>query len=109
MATRKITRRQFLKNAAATTAGTLALPLFVPASALGRDDKKAAASERIVIGVIGTGGRGRGLMSQFAKEKDVQIVQVCDVDKKHLQDAQEQVNKLNNNKDCKATGDFREV
>ena len=109
MTIRKTTRRHFLKTAAATAAGALAAPLFVPATALGRDDKKAAASERLVIGVIGTGGRGRGLIGEFAKNKEVQIVQVCDVDKKHLADAQEQVNKINNNKDCKATGDFREV
>src|SRR5438094_8980768 len=99
MTARKSTRRQFLKGAAATPAGARALPLFVPATALGRDDKKAAASDRIVIGVIGTGGRGRGLINSFGKEKDVQIVQVCDVDKKHLEMGQEAVNKLYNNKD----------
>lgn len=109
MTSRKTSRRQFLKNAAATTAGALAAPLFVPASALGRDEKKTAANDRIVIGVIGTGGRGRALIDQFAREKDVQIVQVCDVDKKHLTDGQKQVNKLYNNKDCKASGDFRDV
>ena len=109
MASRNSTRRQFLKAAAATTAGALTAPLFVPASALGRDDQKAPANERLVIGVIGTGGRGKDLIKMFAKEKDVQIVQVCDVDKKHLQDGQELVNKLTNSKDCKATGDFREV
>jgi predicted dehydrogenase len=109
MTTRKSTRRHFLKTAAATTAGLLAAPLFIPATALGRDEKRTAANDRIVIGVIGTGGRGRGLINDFAKNKEVQIVQVCDVDKKHLTDAQEQVNKLYDNKDCKATGDFREV
>jgi predicted dehydrogenase len=108
MSARKSTRRQFLKGAAATT-GALALPLFVPATALGRDDKKAAPSDRIVIGVIGTGSRGRSLINSFGKEKDVQIVQVCDVDKKHLEQGAEAVNKLYGNKDCKTTGDFREV
>jgi predicted dehydrogenase len=108
MSTRKSTRRQFIKGAAATAAGALALPLFVPATALGRDDKKAP-SDRIVIGVIGTGGRGRYLINAFGKEKDVQIVQVCDVDKKHLEAGAEAVNKLYGNKDCKTTGDFREV
>ena len=109
MANRKTSRRQFLKTAAATSAGALVAPLIVPATALGRDDKKPAPSERIVIGVIGTGGRGRDLINNFAKEKDVQIVHVCDVDKKHLTEGQELVNKLNNNKDCKASSDFREV
>jgi predicted dehydrogenase len=108
MSARKTTRRQFLKGAA-TAAGGLALPLFVPAAALGRDDKKSAPSDRIVLGVIGTGGRGRSLIKAFGKEKDVQIVQVCDVDKKHRDMGVEEVNKLYENKDCKSTGDFREV
>jgi predicted dehydrogenase len=106
MSAHKTTRRQFLKG---TAAGALALPLLIPATALGRDDKKSAPSDRIVIGVIGTGGRGRSLIKSFGTEKDVQIVQVCDVDKKHQDMGVEEVNKLYNNKDCKATGDFREV
>ena len=109
MSTRKSTRRQFLKGAAAITAAAMTGPYFVPATALGRDEKKSAASDRIVIGVIGTGGRGRGLIGAFAKEKDVQIVQVCDVDKKHLEQGVEAVNKAHGNKDCKSTGDFREL
>src|SRR5438876_449802 len=72
MTARKSTRRQFLKGAAATTAGALALPLFVPATALGRDDKKAAASDRLVIGVIGA--EGRALCKAVA---DMKVVLQC--------------------------------
>src|SRR5262249_7660062 len=73
------TRRQFL----ATGAFALGAPLFVSARALGRDDK-AAANDRIVMGVIGTGGQGSGLTGAFAGQKDVEIVAVCDVDERHL-------------------------
>ncbi len=46
-------RRQFLQGAA----GVLAFPYLVPGSALGKDGA-TAASERITVGVIGTGNRG---------------------------------------------------
>ena len=55
MTRHKITRRRFVGGAAAA----LAAPLIVPASALGRDDKKAA-SERLTIGFIGMGTMNRG-------------------------------------------------
>jgi predicted dehydrogenase len=77
------TRREFLSRSAAIAAA----PLFVPATALGRAGK-AAAGERIVIGVIGTGGQGRGLTARFAGEKDVDVVAVCDVDQRHLREGQ---------------------
>src|SRR5207247_37111 len=48
-----LTRRDLLKRSAVAA---LAAPWFVPAAALGRD-KKAAASERITLGVIGIGPR----------------------------------------------------
>jgi predicted dehydrogenase len=102
------TRRQFLHQAAAATAGALGAPLFVRASALGRAGRPAA-SERIVVGVIGTGGRGRGLTGAFLNEKDVQVVAVCDVDDRHLRPAVAQVNKKYARKDCAAYKDFRDL
>jgi predicted dehydrogenase len=101
------TRREFLTQAAAGAAG-LALPLIVPASALGRADK-APASERTTIGVIGTGGRGRSLINGFLGQKDVQVVAVCDVDTKHRKMGQEVVHKKYGTKDCAAYKDFREL
>jgi predicted dehydrogenase len=101
------TRRQFLSSAAASAAG-LTLPLIVPASALGRADR-AAASDRIAIGAIGTGGRGRSLIGAFLREKDVQVVAVCDVDARHRKQAQELVQKKYGTKDCAAYADFRKL
>jgi predicted dehydrogenase len=101
------TRRQFLSQAAASTAG-LAVPLFVPASALGRAGK-AAASERITLGVIGTGGRGRSLIGAFLSQKDAQVVAVCDVDAGHRKQGQELVRKRSGARDCAAYNDFRKL
>jgi hypothetical protein len=50
-----LTRRACLRGAA----GVLAAPVVIPASALGAEGK-AAPSDRIAIGNIGVGGRGRG-------------------------------------------------
>jgi predicted dehydrogenase len=97
------TRREFL----ASSAGLLAAPLFVPASALGREEK-AAASERIVMGVIGTGGQGTGLAQRFAGEKDVEVVAVCDVDSQHLERARKVIEQRTK-KTCKTYKDFRDL
>jgi predicted dehydrogenase len=96
-------RRDFLKQSA-----VLAAPLVIPATALGREGR-AAASERIVLGVIGTGGRGRSLTNAFLSQPDVQVVAVCDVDEKHLKAGQQIVHKKYGNTDCRAYKDFREL
>ena len=51
-----LTRRGFLKRTAAAGAG-IALPYLVRPSALGKAGT-VAASERITLGFIGTGGHG---------------------------------------------------
>ena len=50
----KSTRRRFLGQVGTATLGAVAAPLVIPASALGKDDKPAP-SNRITLGVIGTG------------------------------------------------------
>src|SRR5450755_2323048 len=69
-------RRAFLK----TTAAAISAPLFIPASALGRDGS-VAPSNRITMGVIGTGNQGTGDMKNFLRDERVQVVAVCDVNK----------------------------
>jgi len=51
-----LTRRRFLTRGA-MAASAVALPYYIPASALGRNGA-VAPSERIVMGGIGIGGRG---------------------------------------------------
>lgn len=80
------TRRQFLRRAAAISAGGLAAPYIVPARALGKDGA-VAPSERVTMGVIGTGGQGRGLMDQFLHYPQTEIVAVCNVDDTHIRQA----------------------
>ncbi len=46
------------------------------------------ASDRVGLGVIGTGGRGTYVMTQFQKHPDVEVRALCDVYAKRLDDAQ---------------------
>jgi predicted dehydrogenase len=75
-------RRRFVKQvaAAAAFAGT---PTFIPARMLGREDA-AAASETVLIGFIGTGGRARQLMDQLPAPG--RIVAIADCYEKRMTD-----------------------
>ena len=71
--TMRTTRRRFLKAVGAS--GAL-LPSIVPATVLGRDGS-AAASETILVGVIGSGNRARQLMDQLPEEGRVIAIADC--------------------------------
>src|SRR3954469_13889137 len=70
-----ISRRDFVKSATAATA--LAAPYFVPPSVFGA----AAPSNRINLGCIGVGNQGFPNLLRFLKQKDCQVVAVCDVNR----------------------------
>lgn len=107
MSTRKLSRRRFLRHVAAAGAVSV-FPAIVPASALGREGN-TAPSERIVMGVIGSGSQGRGDLGGFLRFDDVQMVAVADVDASHRAQAMKMVNEKYGNEDCKGYNDFREL
>lgn len=90
MSTTSVTRRRFLRTAAAV--GTAcAAPMVIPASALGLAGAPAP-SRRITVGMIGVGRQATYTnMRQFLGMPDVQIVAVCDVDGWRLAEARKQV------------------
>lgn len=102
------TRRRFLQHTTTLSTAALAAPAFVPAAALGQGDRPAP-SERITLGVIGTGSRGRFLIDRFLKQPDTQIVAVADVDKRHIPPARDRINDHYDNTDCATFGDFRDL
>jgi predicted dehydrogenase len=71
-------RRTFLK-----TAGLGALALSVGGRAAGAVD----LNEKLVLGIIGTGGMGSAHLTALARRKDAKVAYVCDVDKNRLADA----------------------
>ncbi len=81
-----LNRRDLLKGSLAASAGAFAIPAIVPSWANGA----TAPSNRIAIGVIGTGGKGMGNLKAFMNFPDVKVVAACDVDADHLRQAREQ-------------------
>ena len=79
-----VTRRNFLARTAMAAGGALALPVFVPGSALGADGK-TAPSNRIGIGFIGLGRQAiHANMSVFMRSGYCQTVALCEVDRWRL-------------------------
>ncbi len=82
--TRQLSRRSFLQ----TAAGLVAAPYFIPSTVLGKDGG-VAPSNRITMAQIGLGGQGSYHLRVQSKRKDIQIVALCDVDRRHLDRARE--------------------
>ena len=102
-------RRQFL----ATTAGALAAPAVIPASALGAD-ARGAPSDRVTMGAIGVGGQGTGVLNAFLGRS--QVVAICDVKRGRREVVKSMVERRysaemakGSYKGCAAYVDFREL
>jgi predicted dehydrogenase len=103
----RLSRRSFLKVTGAAGAA-LAFPTFIPASALGRDGRPPP-SERITLGVVGWGMQGPYDMREFLKLQDVQVVASCDLDKTHLKESVDFINKFYKKKVVKPYHDYRKM
>lgn len=100
----ELNRRQFLRQTAAA-ATAVALPTFIPATALGRDGA-VAPSERIVLGAIGIGPRGRHVLECMIAEKDVQFVAICDVQRTRRETVKSMADAKYGTKDCAMYADM---
>jgi predicted dehydrogenase len=98
-----INRREFLERGVQGTMGaTLAM------SEVATTLKATPASDKVVLGVIGTGGRGSFVSTLFASRPDVEIAYVCDVHPERLEKGQDAVAKITGKKPEGVT-DFRRV
>ena len=104
---RRIARREFLGRSLGA-AGAAALPSIISARALGREGA-AAPSERIVLGAIGIGPRGRHDLGCMLDEPDVQFVAICDVQAQRREDVKRMADAKYGNKDCAMYRDFYEL
>src|SRR3954469_5223792 len=77
---RSPSRRTFLRRTAQATAAGFAFPTVIPGSALGLGGR-IAPSNRIALGIIGTGNQGFNDIKSFLRDERVQIVAVCDVNR----------------------------
>ena len=105
--TGRVSRRAFLKTAAAGLAG-VAAPMVVRGSALGKGGA-AAASERIVLGAIGIGPRGRYVLSHMLGERGVQFVAICDVQASRRRQVKAMADAKYGNRDCVMYRDMFEL
>jgi predicted dehydrogenase len=102
------TRRHFLARTF-QAGGAVALPYLIPASALGRDGA-IAPSERIVLGGIGLGPRGKfDLTVAMLPEKDVKFVAICDVQRSRREEIKRIADDHYKNTDCAMYSDMFEL
>ncbi len=94
-------RREFLKK------GSVA---FAAGGMVSQFDRKAraAASERVRVGIMGAGGRATSLISSFAANKSVEVVAIAEVDASRLPAALESATKLQG-KAPRGESDFRKL
>lgn len=104
MTTPKSTRRAFLK----TTGVAIGMPMIVPSSVLGLNGK-TAPSNRIVLGGIGLGPRGRKVLDAFFKHKDCQFIAIADPQKERREIIKRLADRNYDNKDCVTYDDMSGV
>src|SRR5438309_6213460 len=93
-----INRRHFL---AASAGSGLAL-----AKAAAQANERA--NQKLLVGVMGTGGRGTGLAAAFQRQAGVEIAYVCDADEARAERAAAAVQKISN-RSPRVVGDFRRI
>jgi predicted dehydrogenase len=94
----EINRRHFLGAAAATAASGMA------ASVASAGD----ANSRLIVGIMGTGGRGTGLAATFQQQPNVEVAYVCDPDRDRVGRAADAVRKAGN-PNVRTVADFRRI
>lgn len=104
---KRITRRYFIKSSA-IVCSIISFPAIIPSSAIGGAGTTAPNS-RINVGCIGVGPQGRGVMSGFLAQSDVQVVALCDVAKINLDAAVDMVRKKYQQDTVATYNDFRQL
>lgn len=74
-------RREFIKELSLVGGGVVALGLspWLKSLQASPEAGKKSPSDRVRIGVIGTGSRGQKLMLHLKEVENVEIVAVCDI------------------------------
>lgn len=95
-----LNRRRFLQSSTTLAAALAVMP--------GSSPLAAGANDKVVIGLMGAGGRGWALAGFFARRPDVEIAYVCDPDTRRIPGVQKAVEAAQH-KAPKAEQDFRRM
>ncbi len=96
---KNMSRRTLLARAVKSTA-LAAVPYFVPGTVLGMNHA-FAPSNRIVMGGLGIGPRGREDLRHFLENADVQFIAVCDAQAERRNMVKQMVDQHYGNGDCR--------
>ena len=67
---KSVNRREFIKGSIGVAAGLAAVPR----------GEVYGANEKVIVGMMGVGGRGRSILRSLVKSSDVRIKYICDAD-----------------------------
>jgi len=95
-----ITRREFLESSAGTTLAA-GIASTCPSRVLG-------ANDRIVVGLMGAGGRGTQLLEWFAARPDVEVAYIADPDQSRSEACAGKIEKITGKRPV-LTQDFRRM
>jgi len=100
-------RRDFIKKAAVGTAG-LTVGNRILASTARSYKRISGANEVIRVAVIGCNSRGASMAGTFARQKNTEVIYICDVDEIALQKGIKAVKEITG-KETKGIRDFRKI
>ncbi|MDO4571265.1 MAG: Gfo/Idh/MocA family oxidoreductase [Planctomycetia bacterium] len=101
-------RRKFLSSAAVVSIVGIAAPSVLPSRVLGKDGE-VAPSNRLAMGGIGLGPRGRSDLGCFLAYKDVHFVAIADCQRSRRNAIKEMVDNRYANQDCVTYRDMYEL
>jgi len=98
-------RRSFIKKTGTATAA-VGLTGLLPSMSAKSYGRILGSNDRIAVSVMGVNSRGKALAANFARQKDCDVLHICDVDSRAITACQE---KLNHSQYVKTHGfrDFR--
>ena len=103
-----ITRRSFLKKATLSMTGMASFPNIVPSCVFGSDGT-ITPSNRITLGLIGTGNINTHHQTAFLAEKDARIIAVCDPVRIRRTSFRDHINQAYGDNVCTDYRDFRDL
>ena len=94
----KIDRRNFIKHVAVGTASLTSFGGVLPAFSAKSYKNIIGANDKILMGAIGVNARGNALAGGFAFEKDCDVIRVCDVDSRAIEQCKSTIEKVSGTK-----------